>query len=328
MRDHRAFLVSRVPNNSPRIPVATRRKLSPEAKAISGIAKAGRKAARDLASLPNVSFVTAGIKYTAGQPTNELALIAYVTSKHDVPAASAIPPVVQLASQPIATDVVELRGPPQTLAARAGDIIWAGDNDMGTTGFTFIKANRGYVATNAHVVANVRQGLIFPPHVMRPAGHSTPLVLGGVRYLSRFAPGQNVTEDLAFVETAATDIVHMGLVGAPAGIARVDSFLANLGAEYWYIANGMQVRCQRPEPQVGPPVPILADGVWFPYAGFWKLDVSAGMVAPGHSGAVICRGSGNSISACGILFGGVLPNAAYAFQLQPSFGRAYNALPA
>ena len=319
-------------DGSPRIPIAARRRLSPDARRITAMARAGRHAARLLAAMPNVSLVTAGVKYTAGQPTNELALIAYVTEKRAMPAGEAIPPTIDVPldqrPEPVATDVVELRGPPRTLAARAGDIIWAGDNDMGTTGFTFIKANRGYVATNAHVVANVRQGLIFPPHVMRPAGHAAPLVLGAVRYLSRFAPGLNVTEDLAFVETGASDVVHMGLVGEPTGIARIDSFLANLNAEYWYSANGMRVRCHRPEPQVGPPVPILADGMWFPYAGFWKLEVTAGMVAPGHSGAVICHGSGNDISACGILFGGVLPNVAYAFQLQPGFRRAYDRLPA
>jgi hypothetical protein len=56
------------------------------------------------------------------------------------------------------------------------------------------------------------------------------------------------------------------------------------------------------------------------------LRVTAGQVQHGHSGAVICRGEGNAISACGILFGGVLPGTAYAFQLQPTFKKAYDAL--
>ncbi|RYE88627.1 MAG: hypothetical protein EOP19_00765 [Hyphomicrobiales bacterium] len=315
---------------SPSIPEAARRPLSPEARLISQLRRGGSAAAERLAGLPNVACVTAGIKRTAGELTGRPALIAYVTQKQDMPGDQSIPRRLDAgAAGRLATDVVELHGLPRTLTARAGDIVWAGDGDMGTACLTFIKSNRGYVATNAHVVANVRQGRIFPPHQMQPAGHPARLRLGPVAYLSGFIPGQNVTEDLAFVETAAASVTHLGLVGEPAGIARIDSFISNLAAEYWYSANGMHVRCRRPEPTIGSiPIPILADGMWFPYSGFWKLEVTAGMVAPGHSGAVVCRGSGNDISACGILFGGVLPDTAYAFQLQPRFRRAYDTLPA
>jgi hypothetical protein len=275
-------------------------------------------------------MLTIGNKRVGGVPTEDIAIMAYVTEKTDVPAAGTIPPTIAFKDPAgeeitVRTDVNELRGMPRALAARAGDVIWSGDGDYGTSCLTFVKNGKGYVTTNAHVVSNIATGRYFLPNQMQPPGHQAPLTLGRIAYLSRFREGANAREDLAMIETERQSVNHLGVVGEAFAIARIGSFESDLGAEYWYSANGMQVRCVRPEPTLrGNAVSMLVDGIWYPYADFWRLQVSVGMVAAGHSGAAICRGSGNDITACGILFGGVLPSVAYAFQLQPTFRRAYN----
>ncbi|WP_423066418.1 hypothetical protein [Devosia sp. CN2-171] len=273
--------------------------------------------------------VTIGEKLTAGQPTGELSLVAHVTRKGDVEAGDMVPATIEIAmdsgNSHLRTDVCELLGLPRALAARAGDTIWSADGDFGTTCLTFVKNGNGYVATNAHVVANIAQGRFFLPNVMRPAGSVSPLTLGDIAYMSPFGPGRTAREDLAIIQTTQGNVQHLGMVGQAAPIARIDSFTSHLGAPYWYNVNGMRVTLRSPQPSpVGLPTPMLIDGIWYPYGGFWMLNVTAGQVEHGHSGAVICRGEGNDISACGILFGGVLPNIAYAFPLQPTFRRAYD----
>lgn len=316
--------------DSPPIRIVRRAPRTAAARQVAALRRQGRQLAKAIADYPNVAGLTIGIKRVGGQPTGEIALMAYVTRKGDMSRADTIPKTIAIdrrAGLPrrLRTDVTELLGPPRALAARAGDVIWSGDGDLGTTCLTFVKNGRGYIATNAHVVSNVALGRFFEPNVMRPAGHASPLTLGRMAYLSRFRPGADTREDLAIIETTREMVVHLGIVGEPFPIARIDSFDTDLDATYWYSANGMRVTCHWPEPTLdGVPTPMLVDGIWYPYARFWMLQVGSGMVAPGHSGAVICRGSGNDISACGILFGGVLPNIAYAFQLQPTFRRAYD----
>jgi len=298
---------------------------------VTDLRRATRTAAARLARKANVIGLTIGEKRTGGQPTGELSLVAYVSRKGEVAESEVLPQAVDIDADgqtgQLATDVCELVGLPRALTARAGDTIWSGDGDFGTGCLTFIKNGKGYVATNAHVVANIAQGRFFLPNVMRPAGSAAPLKLGRMTYMSPFGPGLNAREDFAILETGQGQVQHLGMVGEPSPIAEIASFASNLGARYWYNVNGMRVVLGQPQPSpVGITTPMLIDGVWYPYANFWMLPVLAGQVEHGHSGAVICRGSGNAISACGILFGGVLPNIAYGFQLQPTFRRAYDLL--
>lgn len=309
-----------------------RSKASERGRAVADLRRHCRKAAAAIARLENVISVTIGEKETGGQPTGQLALIAHVTRKGgQIPAGAVIPPLVDLTATPVAahvaTDVLELAGMPQALGARSGDIVWSRDGDFGTACLTFIKNGRGFVTTNAHVVANIARGQFLLPNVMRPAGSPAPLTLNALPYMSSFGPGQMAREDMAIMETSAAGVTHLGMVGESSAIARIDSFQPNPGARYWYNVNGARVWLGSPQPSPpGISTPMLIDGIWYPYVNFWVLRVTAGQVQHGHSGAVICRGEGNAIAACGILFGGVLPGTAYAFQLQPTFKRAYDRL--
>lgn len=287
------------------------------------------KAAARLRRHDNVVSVTIGDKRVGGQPTGKLSLVAHVSRKGGaISPDHMIPSTVDIGEagggMPLPTDVVALGGMPRTLAARAGDTIWSADGEYGTACLTFLKNGKGYVATNAHVVANIDKGRFYLPNVMNPASGPAPLTLGNIAYMSPFAPGLSAREDLAIIETTAASVDHLGMVGEPAAIARVSGFEV-ASAPYWYNVNGMRVGLGQPQPSPpGVPTPMLTDGIWYPYVNFWMLSVTQGQVQHGHSGAVICRGDGNDISACGILFGGVLPGVAYAFELQPIFKRAYN----
>lgn len=292
------------------------------------LSKASAKAAARLRRNDNVVSVTIGEKRTGGQQTGRLSLVFHVSRKGGTIATEdLIPPTVDLGNRnaglALPTDVVELGGLPRTLGARAGDTVWSADGDYGTTCLTFIKNGRGYVTTNAHVVANIEKGRFYLPNVMRPANGPASLTLGVMAYMSPFSPGQYASEDLAILETTAVGVDHLGLIGETHPIARVSGFeVAN--SPYWYDVNGMRIGLAEPQPSPqGVPTPMLVDGIWYPYVNFWRLRVTKGQVEHGHSGAVICRGSGDHIQACGILFGGVLPAVAYAFELLPAFKRAY-----
>jgi len=291
---------------------------------------ASRQAARKLARLPNVVGISIGQKRTSGKPTGKLALIVHVSRKGDMPRADMIPGQISLPKgADLETDVNELAGAPRALAARSGDFVWSGDNDRGTSCLTFIKNGLGYVTTNAHVVSNVARSRFYLPNVMRPDGGTTNLTLGRLAYLSRFPTDGTAREDFAVIETERSAVEHLGMVGEAAPIAGISSFGSDLDSPYWYNVNGMRVTLESPEPSPnGVPTEMLVDRIWYPYENFWWLRVTGGHVAPGHSGAVICRGSGSNIIACGILFGGAFdgpqPELAYAFQLQPTFRRAYD----
>lgn len=309
--------------------VFRRPKLDLLGRQVAGLRQFWKKAAADISQLENVASVTVGEKHRGGKPTGTLALVAHVTRKGgNISADNVIPATVSTGGQVLDTDVSELGGLPVALAARAGDTIWSGDGDYGTACLTFIKSGMGYVTTNAHVVSNIASSHMFFPNIMHPGGQPQPLTLGAIAYISSFPPGRKAREDLAVIQTTAADVQHLGMVGQAAIIARIDGFGSNLGARYWYNVNGARVQLERPQPSLpGVSTPMLIDGIWYPYQDFWVLRVAAGQVQHGHSGAVICCGEGDNISACGILFGGVLPGTAYAFQLQPIFRQAYDRIP-
>lgn len=284
-------------------------------------------------SHPNVAYVTVGDRRVQGHRTGEISLVAYVTRKGGVSDRESVPPSfsVRLAdgsAVTIPTDVVELPGVPQALGMRAGHVIRAADRDLGVCGYTFAKRNRNYAATNAHVVANLRRpGLPGEPEVQDPATMEFRQI-GRTVYRSAITPGTPTVEDLAIIEASMVGVDPYALVNEAQPISAIADFASTRGSRFWYKVNGAKVWCSYPEPTVaGTSVPISVDGARFLYADFWKLQVDRGMVAPGHSGSLICTGTGSGIIACGLLFGGVPPSYVYAFPMDDVVRRIEAILP-
>jgi hypothetical protein len=257
------------------------------------------KPGQAMRELPGVIGVTLGEKRIAGQRTGKRAMVVYVDRKRQVGADDLVPRTVTLRGpkgpQIVPTDIVELGGTPRLLSGvRAGDLIRCTDGDFGTSSLAFTKNGTGYVATCAHVVANVVTGVVFQSALQDPATLNL-LQLGGVPYISSIRPSRTATEDFALVQTNNLTVDVRMTMGHPEVTAST--------------------------------VHMLADGAWFPYADFVFLRMLSGTVAGGHSGSLVCRGSGGGIVACGVLFGGAPPNYAYVFPIVPMFDRVFANLP-
>ena len=282
-------------------------------------------------SRPNVVYITVGDRRVEGRRTGELSLVAYVTRKGGATGEDLIPLAfdVQMpdgSTLTLPTDVVELPATPQALGMRAGHVIRAADGDIGMCGLTFSKDNRSYIATNAHVVANLRLGFPGEPAVQDPATMHFKQI-GRRIYISDPA-NLPMEEDLAIVEARFVEVDRHAVVGESRPIAGFSNFVGTSNSRFWYTVNGVKILCSDPQPTVADiPVPILVDGATFPYANFWRLQVDQGMVAPGHSGSLICTGTGRSIVACGMLFGGEPPSYVYAFPIDDVMRRIAAHLP-
>ncbi len=287
--------------------------------------------ARAIRDLPGVVSVTIGEKRTGDQRTGKRALVVYVDRKRQVGGSSLIPPFVTIEGkrgpQRLPTDVVELGGTSRALGVRGGDLILCTDGEFGTGSLAFMKNGVGYVGTCAHVVQNVVTGAIFQSALQDPATLAR-FQLGGVPYHSSIRPSPPVTEDFAVVQTNNLAIDAYCVLGHDLPVSAFGHFTDDLEATYWYVSNGVQMTLGHPEvTAAGVPVQMLVDGAWFPYADFVFLQMLTGSVVGGHSGSLVCRGDGDDIVACGILFGGAPPNFAYVFPLVPMFNRVFAELP-
>lgn len=292
---------------------------------LSGWAAATEAAAAQLAGHANVLYVSVGEKRVRGEETGRIALIAYVTEKIASPGPERIPDTVVIrmpdgGQVEFATDVVQLPSPPRTLGLRSGHVILAGDGDFGTCGYTFRRGPAAYALTNSHVVSNLVTGnLPGEPAVQDPASLQG-FRIGKTIYASAVQPGVATEEDLAIIRADLVEVDVGQISGELHPIARVSGFAQSGASQFWYKINGGKILCGRPEPVVGNAI-INVDGGRFLYRKFWHLRVLQGAIAPGHSGALICTGNGQNIAACGLLFGGAVPNYAYAFSMDDVLGR-------
>ncbi|MBB3975010.1 hypothetical protein GGQ64_000186 [Rhizobium azooxidifex] len=293
---------------------------------LSRTASAVSDVAADICQLPNVSHVTLGRKCKGGVPTSQRALITYVYRKHAVGRAYEVPPSVRVQSRELATDVVELPSAPRLLGVRGGDLIYT-SSEFGTGCIAFRKDGTGFIATNAHVVGDVRTRRLDASLAVQEPATAKNFPLGPVRYISQFPEGAITNEDLAVVEVPGLVVDDWFIYGEASPISAFSGFASHLDETYWYSTRGARVTCVRPEPlPANQSVPMLVDGHWYRYTGFWGLRAVRGAVTPGHSGAILCRGEGASIVACGILFGGAPPDYAYVFPLQPRLNNVIAAL--
>jgi len=296
------------------------------------LAAAAAEAAEAIASLENVCYVTVGEKHVAGAPSGAIALIAYVGRKGDTDPAQRIPSSVRVRfsngrERDIPTDVVELVSPPRLLGMRAGNVIVSADREQGMCGLTFEHQGQRYAATNAHVVSNMRTGILpGQPGVIDP-GTQRPRSLGTTLYFSRVQPGGDTAEDLAMIHVTDVPVDPLGLVGEAAPIRAFADFARMPAARFWYNVNGARILLESPQPVVNQRVRITVDRAVFFYNSFWALRIVSGLIAPGHSGSLVCAGNGNQIVACGMLFGGSLPTHAYVIPIHDVWNRIVAHLP-
>lgn len=294
---------------------------------VAKVRRSAHDAAAQLMQRPGVLYVTVGEKRRGGTRTATPSLIAYVEKKRDVRRKERIPSRIAVDGVTVATDIVELETYPRALGVRAGDLIFAADGDFGTASLAINHNGRGYVVTCAHVVANLASGLVFQSSVQEPSTLKK-FALGKVPYVSPIRAATPTDEDIAFVETGNLRVDELGILFEPLPIRRIGNFSEAPDATYWYNSNGNRITCAHQEPVVANvPVRIDVDGASFLYKNFYALEVQSGIVAGGHSGAVVCRGDGADIVACGILFGAAPPNYAYVFPLNPTYTRNLGRLP-
>lgn len=281
--------------------------------------------------LENVSHLTIGEKRVGDEPSGQLALIAYVTRKHDVDPNQMLPsevkvrlPSGKIRSLPV--DVIELPSHPRALGMRSGHIIRAGDGELGICGLTFIRDGSQYAATNAHVVANMKTQRFYGEPAVFDPGRSQYRPIGRTVYISAFPADTPTIEDLAIIRVDHVQVEALGLVGEMAPISGFASFLDLSAAEFWYNINGSRISLDAPQRAVGTGIGLLVDGELFRYTDFWALRVTQGIIAPGHSGSLVCTGTGKNIRACGMLFGGAPPTYAYVFPIESVWDRILNRL--
>lgn len=293
---------------------------------IKKVRKAVAGHAREISLLPNVSFVSLGLKRTKGAVTNQRALVVYVRRKHDLGATYRIPQLIRLDNGDLPTDVVELPSEPRLLGVRGGDLIYT-PSEFGTGSIAFSRGGKGFIVTNAHVVGNVAARTLDTQLAIQEPSTLRNFPLGSIRYISQFVGGKSTDEDLAVVEVPELAIDDWCLVGENSPISAFSGFEPHLSESYWYSTRGSRVYCINPEPLAsGQSVLMSVDGIRYPYTGFWSLRVVQGAVTPGHSGSLVCRGEGDSIVACGILFAGAPPDYAYVFPVQPRLNRVIGTL--
>lgn len=286
-----------------------------------------RRVAPDLLALPNVTHVSVGEKITQGRGTRRRALKVHVRTKGDDPGLGHIPPAYPVVNRlgrkvgTLPTDVIEVAAEPRLFGLRSGHSLLAFDRDLGVAGLSFVKGDRRYGLTNAHVACDLA-------HAARTgdmAWRRSPALatrLGPVVYASNILGAPVATEDLAVFRIDSdvpVDAHWLDLVNVQ--VDRMDD-LRQDGREHWFVAHGRLYRCANPEP-IDAPVGVVVDGIELAYGRFWQFEAVEGSPQPGVSGSLLCRTVGAHYVACGLVFAGIPGQFVWAFPFRTAFERVY-----
>ena len=302
-----------------------------ERHASATLRRTARKVVAALKRKPNVLYVTVGTKRVKGKRTKHDAIVVYVAKKqkrlqkaHRVPKTVRSEKPSKNEPKRIRTDVVQIEQTPEAFGARAGQIIKSFDNDLGVCGLPFVKNGVGYVLTNAHVACDVNIGR-YGEGTLLDSSTNLFFDLGPVVYWTPMSLNAPVSDDTAVLRADHWLVDPLMVLGANRPIASFGEVDEMQNATYWYNVNGAVFQCSHAEWVVGT-APISVDGRIFSYCRFWQLQMTVGVAAHGHSGALLCRSSGDDIIACGLVFGGVQPNYIFAFPIRALYQRAYERL--
>jgi len=283
------------------------------------IRRSGAARFEALTSKPNVRYMTVGHKVKNGVRLPDKSLNFYVARKEQVAPEDAIPKQIDWlatdgrTADTIATDVTELGSEPATFGLRSGHILRAFDNDVGVCAVAYTNGGRKFLLTNAHVVVNAAAGGAAGPVDVLNRTDGQFYRFGVVANASQLRPGIVTTHDVARIEVnPAFTVDDFMILDLDNDIDRLEGIETLSAHRYWYRVNGQQFECAFPERVVGSVI-ISVDGIHVPYAEFWQLQMVAGAVGKGHSGALLCRSDGTEVVACGLVFGGVAPNLVFAF---------------
>lgn len=321
--------IQQIPKNPPNLIRASRDLARVGKENKSTPARAPQREAKAICAKRNVVFVTFGYKIVRGRRTRQRSLKAYVLRKtNELSRNDRIPKTITAGvkrKRRIKTDVVLLSRAPRLFGARSGHKLRAWDNDKGTCALSFRKNGRNYLLTNAHVVADLSQGGVAGVVELRDRQTGEYVLVGEVIYGTPIVSGFPVDDDAAAIDANAIKIDAMKTLDSEADIVGFDNFNPNYPDKYFYNVEGRIIECVAPEP-VLTPVQIAVDGLVVDYVRFWSLSIVNGAIAPGHSGALVYRNGSNGLIGCGLLFGGAVPNIAFAFPIRRSFQRAFDAL--
>jgi hypothetical protein len=290
-----------------------------------------RAASNDLLQKANVHLVTVGQKRVGGLRTPEPAVVVYVSKKHHVNDVDKIPSTIPAISgrwkkHGLKTDVVQLHSPPSAFGVRSGNLLVTSDRKTGVCGLAFTKNNVGYVLTNAHVACDVAHG--GAPRLLAEVDplSSQALAIGPVVWHSPLSPNAVASTDVAVTRADYVQVDDYRIIDIQQQIGGTSYFVEDNTA-YWFSCNRTIFECAHPERMVQGGV-IDVDGVGIQYEGFWLLHMTRGASAHGQSGALICRTEADGrIIACGLVFGGSVPDKIFAFSFDTLFQQVYNALP-
>lgn len=289
-----------------------------------------RRSTATLRQLPNVTHVTLGEKLVGGVPSGRIAAKVYVETKTSVPAAQRVPQEIPIRQGDgrtvgtLVTDVVQTDGVPEGFGVCSGDVLQAFDNDLGIAGVSFSKGGVGYVLTNAHVACDVAANGASGRMRWRDGGQVRPL--GPVIYWSPLRQGVVATADAAVIRVDDPRSVEPLMIrNVSSALEKMDVISPRLN-DYWFVANGELFRCVAAEPADGDNEANV-DGVRIHYRGFWQLRLVQGRARKGLSGSLLCRTVAGRPQACGLVFGGLIPDYIWAYPFRPLYERIYASLP-
>lgn len=288
-------------------------------------ASAVKSAVERLRQYPNVTHVTVGNKVTNGLDVGMPALKVHVTAKKNVRGANLLPQTISASDSKgvrhrFAVDVIEAGGRPSLFGIRAGDRLLAFDRDLGLAGLVFTKGGKTYVLTNAHVACDVGDGSTGAMAWYQPPGPHPPL--GPVVRATLPVPGRSVTADVAAVEVTNRSLAEpYRVVGSDLAVDQM-AMMSRSASPLYLAAGGRFFPCFDPEPVAGD-TPVEADGAILPYREFWQVKTADPIARKGLSGGVLLRRRGETLVACGLVFGGVPDHLLFAFSFESQFNRVY-----
>ncbi len=245
-------------------------------------------------------------KYRKGKRLPDTCITFYVKRKGKKVRAPQIPKTLALVYEGgsrrrrIATDVCAIgQREPRAFLLRGGNLIIAGDGETGTVGLIFSASGADFFLTNAHVATDPGA----PPDMLRVQSATGAVALGRVTRMDDLT-APVIRSDAALVAVQANSVLPQQFNGTPLQLAGCGDIAINDPRQFFYVA-GNVVHALRWRAFMPSAAPIVVDGLSLRYAGFHKLDVTAGQCRPGHSGAVVFCQSASGPIAVGLLFGGI-----------------------
>ena len=233
-----------------------------------------RAVANELRVLPNVKYLTIGLKRTGGRNLGTRSVNVYVERKaSELKRKDSIPEKIPLLMKDgshqgyVDTDVIELQGEPTAFGIRAGHLLGAFDSDQGVCALSFTQSGREFLITNSHVACDVSNGQQYGQMTLWDRLTEDWVTVGNVLHVSELTSHRIALTDVAIIEVEGIVVDDYMILDQSSPIARIARPSTATAEEYWYVVNGQIYRCKFPE-RVVDWAWVNVDGVWIKYQGF------------------------------------------------------------